>query len=278
MPFTVRSSGVNIDHIIFAGGSNAKLCLDPARRPSAGGLRVSGDQFVLTGSVLSGFACYTALEYKHGTQGRIERNLFVNNGNHILRMMWSDGLTIHDANQLSIVRNRFIDNTDVQLILGGCMNCTVANNVFRHMGAASKGSFAELMLQAWPKATTGRYDGTRVTGNDIDCGVQRRCGFALMLGSTPWYDAPTSGGSVTGNRIANAILPINVDGLTGPMTVADNHIFGKAAGQVLSSCGPIDVVGAVNISPASRPLLRGDLAATATTMARTFKRCLLNFP
>jgi hypothetical protein len=276
MPITVQSSGVALDHIIFAGGGNAAVCLDPERRPAAGGLRVSGDNFALTASTLAGFACYTALEYKGGAHGRIERNIFANNGTHTKYMMWSDGLTVHGASGLSVERNRFVNNTDVQLIFGGCTDCTVAKNVFRHTAAASTGSFAELMIHAWPKATTGQYNGTRVFGNDIDCGAQRRCGFGLMLGSTPWYDAPTSGGSVTGNRIANAILPINIDGLSGAMTVSANHVFGKPTGRVASTCGPVDVDGQINISPASRSFLAGNATVTAGAMKRTFKGCLLN--
>lgn len=276
MPITVPASGVTLDHLIFAGGGDAQFCRDPARRPSAGGLRTSGDDLVLTASALTGFACYTSLEMQRGARGRIERDLFARNGDHAEHLMWSDGLTVHDASRLVVVHNRFVDNTDVQLIFGGCIDCTIVENRFRHTGAASGGSFAELMIQAWPRATSGRYDGTRVAGNDIDCGVRRRCGFGLMLGSTPWYDAPTSGGSIVGNRITNAILPVNIDGLTGQMTVASNRIVGAPAGQVSSTCGPINVTSVVNVSPASQPFVRGDAAATAGATARSFRGCLLN--
>ncbi|WP_159101736.1 right-handed parallel beta-helix repeat-containing protein [Asaia platycodi] len=170
MPVTIRSHGVSFDHIVFSGGANAPLCLDPARRPAGGGMSVSGDDFSLTGSVLASFACYTALEYENGANGHIAGNTIVGNGTHNVHLMWSDGLTIHDAQHLSVVSNRFVDNTDVQLIFGGCTDCIVANNIFRHSGLSAGGSYAELMVQAWPKATSGRYDGTKVVGNDIDCG------------------------------------------------------------------------------------------------------------
>ncbi|WP_242153842.1 hypothetical protein [Sphingomonas sp. BAUL-RG-20F-R05-02] len=278
MPVTIRASSVSFDHIIFAGGANASLCLNPATRPAGGGLSVAGNDFSLTSSILKSFACYTALEYESGENGHIFGNTIAGNGTHTVHLMWSDGLTVHDAQHLAVVHNHFIDNTDVQLIFGGCTHCIVANNIFRHGGVSAGGSYAELMVQAWPKSTSGRYDGTKVVNNDINCGPQRDCGFGLMLGSTPWYDAPTSGGVVSGNRIVNAVLPIDIEGLTGEMTVTNNSISGAPAGRVRSTCGLLNVSSQVNVAAASRGFLRGNTAEATGSTSRSFKGCLLNPP
>ncbi len=42
--------------------------------------------------------------------------------------MWADGLTVIDGVDDVIRGNLFRDNTDVQLVLGGCRDCTVADN------------------------------------------------------------------------------------------------------------------------------------------------------
>ncbi len=42
--------------------------------------------------------------------------------------MWADGLTVIDGVDDVIRDNVFRDNTDVQLVLGGCRRCTVTDN------------------------------------------------------------------------------------------------------------------------------------------------------
>lgn len=280
MPIEIASGGVTLDHLVLVGAKDDialanRICLELHARPGAGGVRVSGDNFTLTSSVLAHFACYTALEFRGGKDGRIEHNLFLSNGDHTRAMMWADGLTIHGGQRLRIANNHFVDNSDVQLVFGGCIDCMVTGNRLRHSGLASGGAFAGLMIHAWPDgATTGRYDGSRFAGNDIDCGPKQRCGFGLMIGATPWYDAPTSGGTITGNRIRNAILPLNVDGLTGPMTIMGNRIEGHPAGRVRASCGTVIVSHLVNVASTSRPFLHGDALADAS--GQSFKKCLLN--
>lgn len=274
MPVTVRGHGVTIDHLVLRG-SGAAVCRDPALRPSAGGLRVTGDGFRAIGSVFTGFACYTSLEYTQGQGGVISRNLFAGNGTHTARDMWSDGLTIHEAAGLKVTGNRFVDNTDVQLILGGCRDCQISGNSFRHSGDAAGGSFAEMMIQAWPGHTSGRYEGSQFVRNDIDCGVARRCGFGILIGSSPWYDAPVSGGLIARNRVANAMLDLDVDGLAGPVTLAANDLSG-GPGSFPASCGQVALTATINVAPADGDKVRG-LAAGASRSARSLRGCILNW-
>lgn len=105
------------------------------------------------------------------------------------------------------------------------------------------------MLQGWPKATSCDYTDTRVTGNRIDCGAERRCGFGIMIGSTPWYDAPAFGGSVTGNVVRGALLALNVDKLTRSMVIERNNL-NSSSGTYPTMCGPRSLQG---VSFASLP-------------------------
>ncbi|MBK8012076.1 MAG: DUF4214 domain-containing protein [Deltaproteobacteria bacterium] len=163
---------------------------------------------------------------------RVERNNIIRNGRH---GMWqADGITVGDVSNLTIINNYFIDNSDVQLIFGGCRNCIIENNRFRHSeslidGAAS----AEIMLQAWPgeNSTSGNFTGTRVRGNSIDCSRKRLCNFGILVGTqvvSGWEDlggdTPAFGGVISGNAVSNAIVGIALDHATGPMQVFENTV------------------------------------------------------
>jgi hypothetical protein len=237
-------------------------------------MRVSGvARFALTGSVLRDFTCYTALEIIAGAREiRIEHNLFGPNGDHRPGKVWTDGLTIHDAIGAVIRDNDFLDNTDVQLVLGGCRRCRIENNRFRHSGAFERASFAELMLHSWP-STSGDFSGTIVSGNRIDCGPRRRCGYGIMIGSAPWYPGRTQGGTVAGNSVSNAQVGINIDEITGSMDIRGNQVS-NSGGRYQSDCGIRDWP-AVNVGPASARLMTNDPANVSEGSVST-RGCLLN--
>jgi len=261
MAIEVVADRVMLDRLTIRGvGLSGRLrgaCAKPEQRPIGGGLRVVGVAgFMMRRSVLRDFTCYTALEVTPGARDlRIEKNLFGPNGDHRPGKMWTDGLTIHDAVGAIVLDNRFVDNTDVQLVLGGCRNCRVERNRLRHSGAFANAAFAELMLHAWPN-TSGNFTGTMVADNHIDCGSQRRCGYGIMIGSAPWYPGPAGGGIVTRNVVRNALMAINIDALTAPMEIRGNKVR-ASGGRHRSDCGVRDWP-AVNVSPGSAKLLRGD--------------------
>lgn len=280
MPFDVASDDVRLDHLVFVGmrrtdpGLSAQRCASDKERPLAGGLRITGDRIVITRSVFRDMSCYTALEYGSGVGSIITYNAFIGNGTHNAKMQWADGLTIHSAQNFIVENNNFIDNTDVQLIFGSCVNCRITDNDFTHSGKEDGGSFAEIMLQAWPRATSGNYTDTQVSGNKIDCGAMLRCGFGIMIGSTPWYAAPAFGGAVFGNHVRGAMLALNVEDLTGPMVIEHNELE-PSTGTFPSMCGPrrISDVSA-NISLKSRPFL-SSMPTDLTSTAEHY--CILNF-
>ena len=277
MMIEIAADDVTLSHLIIrgAGISEARRaqCRVPTSRPLGGGLRVSGSRFTLRASALRDFACYTALEITSGARKpTINANVIGPNGDHSPGNIWSDGVTIHDSDHASVTGNLFIDNTDVQLILGGCRECRVESNRFRHSASFSSASFAELMLQAWP-STSGNYAGTIVRGNSIDCGERRRCGYGIMLGSAPWYKGVTSAATVEENDISNAMMAINVDGLSGPVQIRNNRVR-NSGGRFASDCGLRDWP-AVNIAPSSRRYVQGDPSNVEEGSVST-TGCLLN--
>ncbi len=266
MPIEMAGDGITLTHLVIEGSSNATRradCALPDRRPLGGGIRVLGSHFTMRKSVLRNFTCYTTMEVlARSTFLTIEDNLIGPNGDHRPGSIWSDGITIHDSADSVVRRNRFIDNTDVQLILGGCRRCRIDHNRFSHGGTFARASFAELMLQAFP-STTGDYTGTIVTANSIDCGAARLCGYGIMIGADPWkagedphYPGAMFGGTITANSIRNALIAINVDTPTGPVEIRGNTVA-ASGGSRQSDCGTHDWP-AVNVSPRAARFVRGD--------------------
>lgn len=277
MPMEVAADRVTLSHLVIDGSGMSKArrrhCADPRMRPMGGGLRISGSDFSLLKSRLSNVACYTAIEIVAGAnRPTIAGNVIGPNGDHRPGGNWSDGVTIHESAGAKVSSNLFIDNTDVQLILGGCRSCRIVGNRFRHSGTFSGGAFAELMIHAWP-STSGDYPGTVVERNDVDCGPRRRCGYGIMVGSGPWYDRPVSGARVTGNRIANARIALNIDSLDGRSQISGN-LVASSGGRFRSDCGVRDWP-AVNVAPGSARFVVGDPSNVKEGSVAT-AHCLLN--
>ena len=283
MPIETVADGISLTHLVIEGTDNPQVradCGQADRRPLGGGLRVWKSNFTARKSTFRNFSCYTTMEILAGaTSLTIEDNHVGPNGDHRPGEIWSDGITIHDSEDSVIRRNFFIDNTDVQLILGGCRRCRIEDNEFRHSGAFERASFAALMLQAFP-STTGDYSGAIVTGNRIDCGPARRCGFGIMVGANPWkagenprYPGAMFGGTITGNSIANALIGINIDSPTGPVEIHGNQVR-SSGGTHGSDCGPRNWP-AVNIAPGAVRWVKGDPSNLAEGSAST-TGCIIN--
>ena len=266
MPIEVVGDGITFAHLVIQGSNDRAVVADcklPDRRPLGGGLRVLGSRFTIRKSSLRDFTCYTTMEVlARAKKLLVEDNQIGPNGDHRPGDIWTDGVTIHDSEDTIVRRNVFVDNTDVQLILGGCRRCQILDNEFRHSGVFSRASFAEMMLQAFP-STTGDYTGTVVTRNRIDCGKKHLCGYGIMIGANPWkagenprYPGAMFGGTITKNKIANALIGINIDSPTGPVAIYGNQVA-SSGGRFSSDCGT-KVWPSVNVAPGARRFVRGD--------------------
>lgn len=276
MPIEITAPDVTLRAIAVIGSNSRSLdwqrqiCLNDSTRPLGGGIRIQGSGFLLKDALIRNVSCYSALEIVASAENpSILGNTIGPNGTHDVHQMWADGITIHDTSAAHVEGNHFRDNTDVQLILGGCRDCIIKGNTFRHSAAFSHASFAELMLHAWPN-TSGDFSGSTTSLNDIDCNKARRCGYGIMIGGEPWYPARTSGGTVSNNRVANALLGLNVDQLTGPMTIKGN-VISRSGGIANSDCGR-KIWPAANISPPSQKLVRTDID---TFSSMSTSKCIL---
>jgi len=243
----VLQDGSLVDHIVLDGNKTARAGTTSGQQCAAYSnsygynLRMVCDNCTLSNSVTKNALCGTGCEVTGARDNvTIFRNTVAYNGVHDHEGMWSDGITVHDAANSSFTENEIIDNTDVDLIFGGCKNCVIQNNLLWHTDTFAGGSFAALMLHAWPdgnggNGTSGDFSGSDTSANSIDCGLQRRCGFGLYLGSDAWYITDVFGGAVHDNDVQNAQQGVLLDDVHD-MQVYDNPVANPAV-FMTASCG-----------------------------------------
>ncbi len=237
----VLASGSTVDHIVVNGNKLARHGTPSAAQCQAYqniygyNVQLGCDDCRFTNSVSRDALCGTCLEVS-GTRARVvvSNSTVVGCGVHDREGLWSDGITVHDATDSRFTGNYLADNTDIDLIFGGCRNCDISGNTILHGHAFSSSSFAALMIHAWP-TTSGNYQGTVVHDNTIDCGAQKQCGIGLYIGPDAWYDADTFGGSVHGNTVKNAQFGLLIDD-AHDVEVYDNPVSGTK-GLTKASCG-----------------------------------------
>lgn len=256
----VDTNNFNLDHIIING--NNKLRWDgPAGKYIAEGNTVYGHNLMVmscnyctfSNNVFKNGLAATAFGYNFispldGYQPRnnhdsiIRNNLIANNGVHNRSLFWSDGLSFSDGDRFTIKDNEFVDNTDIDFILGGCINCIITGNTIRHSGSAEGGSFAAMNFQAWVQknnqTSSGDYTGTVVSKNSIDCSVKFRCGFGLYLGSKAWGYAANKqlkGGIFSENTITGAQQGFLADTHQG--AIIKNNQINNSGGYHKTSLG-----------------------------------------
>jgi hypothetical protein len=216
----LATTAVTIDHIVLHGnrqgrsGTHAhQMCstLTDNAYGFNGTLQCSGCSMVDSVSMFA--LCGTGLLVTApGVGVTLARNTFAYNGVHTTQNLWADGLTVHDSDGGIYENNTFVDNTDIDLIFGGCRGCKIRNNVVLHTADPAGGAFAAIMIQKWP-STSGCYEAVEITGNSVDCGPLRACGSGLYIGSESWYPETPYGtltegqtsGEITGNTVVNAM-------------------------------------------------------------------------
>ncbi|MBW2528725.1 MAG: hypothetical protein JRI23_31410 [Deltaproteobacteria bacterium] len=237
----LSAAGTVVDHIVLNGNKSTRAATTSGTECGAmnnqygHNMRISASDCALLSSVSKNALCGTGLEVE-GVRDRIVvwQSAIVDNGVHDQQGMWADGVTIHDARYSTVANNTFVDNTDVDLIFGGCERCLILDNTIRHSGSFSGSSFAALMIHAWP-TTSGNFNEAHTTGNVIDCGASRHCGFGLLLGSDAWYVTNVYGGHAYRNPVSNAQIGVALDDIHDA-AVFDNRVENPAT-TTDTSCG-----------------------------------------
>jgi len=189
-----------------------------------------------------------------GANAVIQNSTFEGNGDGVPSNMWADGLTVISAPQSAIVDNRFVDNTDVALIVGYGVGSRIERNVVQQR---TQSVFAGLMLHNFNSndlSSGGDFRGAVIAHNTVDCGPQL-CVFGIQVGPSPWNaQLIIVGGDVHDNRVSGAKVGINVDGAgmtRAPVAIHDNVISAFPEGAYFSDCLQPIATRSINISPTS---------------------------
>jgi hypothetical protein len=250
-----QTHDVSLDHVVLDGNRAARLGSGAASQCRSGstgaGFNASAGEcesctFIASASI--GALCGSGFEWA-GDNARILGSTFRDNGDHTQSMMWSDGLTLLRSNAGVVDHCLFVDNSDVDLIIGGATNGSIAHNTVRQ---ADQASFAGLMLDNFNGTAPGDFHGALITGNDIDCGASL-CDYAIELGPHPWYPSSnTLGGTVTANAAQGGKVDLNVDGAgtTASPIVVSGNTTGSVSGSATFNCG-VRAATSFNVSPDS---------------------------
>ncbi len=261
--FVASNDGVHADHLVIDGNRTARLTSKAAASCRQGITNQLGINIIwgsnsssFTNSVSRNALCGSALEISARSAIVIENNTFASNGFHNRKFLWSDGITVGDAASSVFRGNLIVDSTDVDLIFGGCQSCEITGNTIIHTGSYAASAFAAIVVHAWPNGgTSGNYTGSEFSGNLVDCGGNRGCGFGITIGAGTWYKSTNIYGAVLhANSVRNAEVGFNIDpaSTTGRFDVKIyNNPTTDSGGVFPTLCGTKTVLTNYNITPSS---------------------------
>lgn len=254
------TNNVLLEHVVIDGNRAARLTSFAARM-----CRLGRNTFGFNATVWScatcaledvvsmNALCGTGMVWS-GAQASIRRSEFRGNGDAKTPNMWADGLTVIYAPDSEIRDNRFIDSSDIGLIVGYGVRSRIERNIVLQR---TQPAFAGLMLHNFSIDTRriqGDFRGAVIAGNLIDCGSQL-CVFGVQVGPRPWSRGLNIvGGELYDNEVRGAKVGINVDGAgvrRVPVAIFANRVNGVPASSHFSDCaGPIPTEW-MNIAPTS---------------------------
>lgn len=267
------TNNVMLEHLVLDGNRNARLSSAAAQSCQAGknsrgfNAAVLGCVRCALDDVVSRNAlCGTGMVWS-GAQAVIRRSEFRANGDATTPRMWADGLTLVYAPESEIRQNRFIDNSDVGLIVGYGVRSRVERNVVLQRTQAA---FAGLMLDNFNSNELGDFRGAVIANNTVDCGSQL-CLFGIQVGPRPWYHARNIvGGEVYSNEVHGAKVGINVDGAglrRVPIAIFANRVWNIPAQSSFSDCARPIPTDWMNIAPTSVVDRRDESAPTGAHLS-----------
>jgi hypothetical protein len=257
---STNASNLILDHIALDGNiaprrvryNNSNWAMDAAgRRTAMNGVihACSGCQFL--GFTSTRAAQGSGMEF-YGDNAVFDGALFSENGWGATGFpnSWADGLTLLSSANAKVVNSKFIDNSDVDLIIGGAPNLIVSSNKFINR---TNFSFAALMLDNFQNSQSGIFTNAIISNNSIDCS-SGMCGIGIDLGPHFWYQSSSINGTgslVSNNTITGAKQGILTAGAIG-FSIASNIINanGAYAGENYIGCtaNPLSVSGGDSVS------------------------------
>ncbi len=238
-------NNVTLSNIFFDGMKNMRNptpCAQPSTSFDYGkNIKVVGDGFRILNITSSNALCGSGAEV-YGSGFEVAHSLFRDNGypeNQSFGVWWANGLTVWKCGQGSSIHdNNFVDNTDVDLVIGGSggESCSVSNNYIENFNAHG---FAGIHI-GWFDGGNGNHNGVTYSGNRVYSGTDMLA-FGIMVGFHPWDSAAHLGGagSVSTNDVAGAVVNLQIEAdsrgvATG--TVTGNNLSNAQGSYGFGSC------------------------------------------
>lgn len=269
----VNTSDVRLEYLVLDGNRRERLGSDAAQQCRHGYNRFGFNasvrqsarvQFRYSASVNA--LCGTGLEW-FGDDAVVENSLFQDNGDLTQEGMWADGLTVLQSDRARVTDSRFVDNSDLGLIVGGSRDGMFSDNAVVQERQAG---FGGLMLYNFSGFTSGDFTGAVFERNVVYCSW-RRCNFAIQVGGHPWLPGLVQiiGGTVRNNVVFGGMIGINVDGAgtaAQPTHLHGNSVQGVAPVTVTCLVTRQRLTTApVNIAPDAVVNRHGETAPVAST-------------
>lgn len=248
--------GFTIRNVIFDGNKANRSTSDCGNEYYGWDLLLYGNNFHVMNVTAKNAICGSNAQVQ-GSGFEITYSTFADGGypatvhtrNQLSGGPWADGLTVGACNGGYINHNKFSNNTDVDLIIGGGSNCTIElNNIWNN----SVHAFAGLNV-GWFPGGAGDHGGSTFRHNCIVSGtignpddftngcasysvVQDKLAFGLIAGNEPWIYAGMASpepdyrafvwnaGAITDNTVIGAVVNLSIEGIAGG-NVQNNHLF-----------------------------------------------------
>ena len=223
-----------ISHMTFDGNrfyrNNAWTC-NGSYNPGGSNLIVKGSGFVIRYVESTQALCGSALEV-NGSDYYIYDSVFTANGfadGQYYPFTFADGLTALRCEGGTIWNNYFVDNTDVDLIVGTGTYCTVRFNTVQH---SNQFGFAGMQVGG----NNANLSGSSISNNSVQAGYNL-LSFGLVLGAHPWNGNHDTShvGTVEDNAVSGAVMNVLVEGVYGGVFTG-NSISGSQGNRGYAGC------------------------------------------
>lgn len=145
---------------------------------------------------------------------------------------WADGMTVLYCDRGYIGHNTLVDNTDIELVIGGSRGCVIELNIIEHLG---KYAFAGLNIGNFNRS--GDHAGSEFRGNTVSSRVINRLSIGILVGSHPWTSKVDviNAGKVVSNTSRGNVINLVVDGVYGG-EVTGNTLYNSQGNEGLGTC------------------------------------------
>jgi hypothetical protein len=145
---------------------------------------------------------------------------------------WADGLTVLNCGGGRVHDNHFIDNTDIDLVVGGGAGCIVESNTIEHYSTFGYGG----IHVGWFPGYGGYFNGSVFQNNSVTTYTINKLATGIIVGFHPWdWHIDIHDPVVVSNASSGSVQNLIIDGVFGGY-VHGNSMWGAQGTRGTASC------------------------------------------